>query len=382
MKFKNIKDSSVIRKAMPYCIAILFYVVITHLNLFGAAIGSMLGFISPVFFGLVLAYIMDPMVRKLEAYRRKKGKKHPRGVAITVVVLAIVLSLLLLMAAVVPQFMSSLVNFTENTTSYHSVLQSSVDKIAGKKVDLTNTFVFTDRIMNSIRDYVTTAVKRHSKAVGNGLMTFAISYILAIYFLIYKEKLQSGAARLMKLLIKDKVYKDITVYWHRCDAIFIKYLACEVIDALIVGAANAVFMVVFQMPYVPLVSVVVGVTNLIPNFGPIIGAAVGGFILLIVNPLQAVLFLIFTGILQTLDGYVIKPKLFGDSLGVSGIWILITVVVGGRIFGVWGMLLAIPFAAIFDIVYHEAIIPALERRKKRKAEEEKNAGYETEHAES
>ncbi|MGN0709497.1 MAG: AI-2E family transporter, partial [Anaerovoracaceae bacterium] len=158
-----------------------------------------------------------------------------------------------------------------------------------------------------------------------------------------------------------------------CDAIFIKYLACEVIDAVIVGAINAVFMVIFRMPYVPLVSVVVGVTNLIPNFGPIIGAAVGGFILLIVNPIQAILFLLFTGILQTIDGYVIKPKLFGDSLGVSGIWILITVVVGGRIFGVWGMLLAIPFAAIFDIVYHEAIIPALERRKERRtAEDDRN----------
>ncbi|MGN0710092.1 MAG: AI-2E family transporter, partial [Anaerovoracaceae bacterium] len=202
MKIKNIKENSVIRKAMPYCIAILFYVVIMHLNMFGKAIGSLLGFISPVFFGLVLAYIMDPIVRKIEKSRREKGKKHPRGIAITITVLAIILSLLLLMAAVVPQFVSSLVNFSQNTTSYHSVLQSSVDKIAGKSVDLTTTFYYMDKIMNRVQDYVTKTVAQHSKDVGSGLVTFAVSYILAIYFLIYKEKLQAGTTRLMKLMIK------------------------------------------------------------------------------------------------------------------------------------------------------------------------------------
>ena len=130
-------------------------------------------------------------------------------------------------------------------------------------------------------------------------------------------------------------------------------------------------MAITQMQYVGLIAFVCGITNLSPSFGPVIGAVIGGFILLLVNPWHALMFLIFTGILQTLDGYVIKPKLFGDSLGVSGLLILISIVLFGNIFGIVGILLAIPLAAIFDFVYEEGILPLLEARRKRlDAEEE------------
>ena len=101
---------------------------------------------------------------------------------------------------------------------------------------------------------------------------------------------------------------------------------------------NFIFMSIVGMDYALLISVVVGVTNMAPTFGPIVGAVVGAFILVLVNPWYALWFLIFTVILQTIDGYIIKPKLFGDTLGVSSIWILITLVVGGRMFGVAGIL--------------------------------------------
>ena len=163
--------------------------------------------------------------------------------------------------------------------------------------------------------------------------------------------------------MSETMYVKFSAFLKRCDGIFIKYLICEVLDALIVGAANAVFMLIFRMEYVPLVSAVVGVTNLIPTFGPLIGAAAGVFILMMVNPMHAVLFLLFTGLLQGLDGYVIKPKLYGNSLGIPGIWVLIAVILGGRIFGMWGMLLAIPFAAILDIVIKEGLLPLIRKRK-------------------
>ena len=106
------------------------------------------------------------------------------------------------------------------------------------------------------------------------------------------------------------------------------------LDAVIVGGATAVFMAIARMDYIGLIAVVCGVTNLIPSFGPIIGGAIGGFILLLVNPWHALMFLAFTAVLQTLDGYVIKPKLFGDSLGVSGLLILVAIIVFGNIFGI------------------------------------------------
>ena len=114
-------------------------------------------------------------------------------------------------------------------------------------------------------------------------------------------------------------------------------------------------MSVAGMPYSILISLVVGITNLAPTFGPIVGGIIGGFILVLVNPFYALWFIIFTVILQTIDGYILKPKLFGGSLGVPGVWILISIIVGSRILGVAGILLAIPFAAIVDFIYHDLI---------------------------
>ena len=124
-------------------------------------------------------------------------------------------------------------------------------------------------------------------------------------------------------------------------------------------------MLVVGMPYVGLVSFVVAITNLIPTFGPIVGGVIGAFALVLVKPWYALAFLVFTLVLQTLDGYVLKPRLFGSSLGVSGLWILIGVIVGGRIFGVIGILLAIPGVAILDFIYRDYLLPWLEKRRRR-----------------
>jgi predicted PurR-regulated permease PerM len=109
---------------------------------------------------------------------------------------------------------------------------------------------------------------------------------------------------------------------------------------------------------------VVGVTNLAPTFGPIVGCVIGAFILVLINPVQALVFILFTILLQVLDGYIFKPRLFGATLGASPIWILIFIIVGGRIFGVWGILLAIPAASILGFVYNEMIVSRLEDRRK------------------
>ncbi|MCR5746465.1 MAG: AI-2E family transporter, partial [Lachnospiraceae bacterium] len=129
-----------------------------------------------------------------------------------------------------------------------------------------------------------------------------------------------------------------------------------------------------SMDYAVLISVIVGITNLAPTFGPLAGALIGGFILIFVNPWWALWFIRFTIILQTIDGYIIKPRLFGNSLGISSLWILVSIIVFGRMFGVAGILLAIPSTAIFDIFYKEVILRRLEKYKEEKLrlrEEEK-----------
>ena len=147
----------------------------------------------------------------------------------------------------------------------------------------------------------------------------------------------------------------------RCDSILMSYISQTLLDSLIVGTVNAVFMLACGMQYIGLVSVVVALTNLIPNFGPIIGAVVGGFVLLLVNPLHALMFIVFCVALQFVDAYILKPKLFSSSLGVSGLLILVASIVLGNMFGILGMLLSIPVAAILSFIYRDYLLPRQER---------------------
>lgn len=352
-----------VRRSIPLCIAILFFLIMTHLDLIGRVIAFLINFILPVIVGIVLAYIMDPPIRNIEKKFSASGTSHARGKAITIVILIILASLVLLIVAVVPQVLSSVVKFATSKTSYHSALQQFVDGIAKRHVDMKSAFSTIDNMLDKMQSQVQDRLVSGSGSGGRHILNFVIDFILAIYFLADKKRVQRNARRFFRLSMRNTTYEKVSAVWKRCDRIFIKFLFCEVIDALIVGCANAAFMLICRMSYVPMISVVAGLTNLVPTFGPIIGAVIGAFVLMMNNPIHALLFLIFTGIIQAVDGYMIKPKLYGDTLGVPGIWILIAVVIGGRVFGVWGMLLAIPIVAILDILIRETLLPMMEQRK-------------------
>ena len=124
-----------------------------------------------------------------------------------------------------------------------------------------------------------------------------------------------------------------------------------------------IFMNIAGMEYAGLVAFVVGITNFIPTVGPIIGTVIGAFVLFMVKPSHALVFIIFFAIVQTLDGYVLKPRLFGNSLGLSGLWVLVAIVVGGNMFGITGILIAIPVVAVIDLIYSTYLLPWLEKRR-------------------
>lgn len=133
--------------------------------------------------------------------------------------------------------------------------------------------------------------------------------------------------------------------------IIVTYFKCSLIDGIIIGVANFAFMYFMEMPWKIAISIIMGVTNLIPNVGPVIGALVGGVILAFYDMKLVLYFLIFTIIIQVIDGLIIKPKIFGDSFGISGVWMLIAMIVGGGVFGVIGMVLVVPVIAIAKYLY-------------------------------
>ena len=204
-----------------------------------------------------------------------------------------------------------------------------------------------------------------------------IGVILAYYFLCAKKKLLDTLGEFFYLVIPSSHYADWSNICNRLNSIFSRFIVCEFVDALIVGIVNAIFMFATGMPYAVICSVVVAITNLAPTFGPFVGAFIAAVILLLAKPDSVIPFLIFTLILQLIDGYVIKPRLFGSALNVPSFLVLVFLVVGGKIWGVPGVLLAIPLAAILTYIYTEIVVPWLKSRKRVKDEAAKMADSKT-----
>lgn len=357
------------------CAAVLLYVVLTHLSEIGGAVRTFGGFFASLLLGCVLAYLMNPlaMLYQRSVFKSVRRDKLRWPLSVGLALLTVLLVLTLLLGTLIPQLVDSIGTLLGNMDGYLASLQSLAQQWGiAEKLNLDQLLSSTDSMISKVMDYLSDNLKNilsASAAVGKNVMNWVIALILSVYLLASKDSLKAGVSRLLRALMPRRRYDGVVTFFSRCDKILIRYIVYSLLDAAIVGVANAAFMMIFGMQYIGLVSMVVAVTNLIPTFGPVIGAVVGGFVLLLVNPMHALAFLIFTVVLQFLDGYVIKPKLFGDSLGVSGLLILVSVVVCGNMFGIVGILLSIPLAAILDFIYRDYLLPALEVRRARSDKE-------------
>ena len=379
---KRLREKPWFNYAVALCIAVILYVVLTHLPGVRAALRTFIGYFRPVILGCVIAYLINPL-SKLYGRSIFRGIKRSRPREVLSVCLAfitIILFVVLLILLVAPQLIESVRLFVSNLDGYAASLNAMLDKlgISASTLGLDGMIDSSETIVQTVTDYVKNnlnAILAKSFNAGKVLVRILIAFMLSIYLLAAKRRLKIGGKRLLRAITTDEGYLKLKDLFTRSHAILNRYIAYNLLDSLIIGLINALFMTVLGMPYAGLVSFLVAVTNLIPTFGPVIGAAVGGFVLVLVKPWYALAFLIFTLVLQGVDAYIIKPKLFGDSLGVSGLWILIGVIVGGNMFGIVGILLAIPGVAILDMLFRDYLMPWLEARRK-KAKEEQAEGAE------
>ena len=368
-KFKNRKWYN---NAVAIVIGVVSYVALTNLGIINDFLRNVGGYFMPIFYGGVIAYLVNPLASALQkrVFKNLRNETLKWTLSVFAGMFLVLLFLSALLFMLVPQLFESIMLLVSNMDSYIVRLNGLIE---GMNIGTLDIGSHVEEMMGSPEDllktasqFLSTSLRRilsTSANIGRTIFNLLIALILSIYLLLAKYSIKTGSRRLMRSLMSQKWYDIVLNFMARCNNILVRYIVFSLFDGVIVGGANAIFMAICGMQYVGLVSVVCGVTNLIPSFGPVIGAVIGGFILLLVNPWHALMFLAFTAILQTLDGYVIKPKLFGDSLGVSGLLILISIVLFGNIFGVVGILLAIPLAAIIDFTYEEGILPLLEMRR-------------------
>lgn len=372
------------------CIVVVFYMIVSNIGNLKGFFDSFFAITSTVIIGGVIAYMANPFACFI--YKRASKKVNEKNQN-RLWVLSAVLSLTTMMALIVtlialitPHLIENITAFARGLTGYiDSFKQLVINSELDEKYQI-SILGFVDEQMD-----VTTLVSKvfggneitpawvlsFSAGIGTKAFGFMIGVILAYYFLCAKKKLIDTLGEFFYLVIPSSHYTDWSNICNRLNSIFSRFIVCEFVDALIVGIVNAIFMFATGMPYAVICSVVVAITNLAPTFGPFVGAFIAAVILLLAKPDAVIPFLIFTLILQLIDGYVIKPRLFGSALNVPSFLVLVFLVVGGKIWGVPGVLLAIPLAAILTYIYTEIVVPWLKSRKRVKDEAAKIAESKT-----
>ena len=372
-KFKSILERPWAAYTFAACTAVLFFMILSHLGAIGTVLKSFLSLISPIIIGAIIAYLFSPIAdffsEKVFFKVKKEQVRHLFSVILTIVCFILLLALLLV--ALIPSLVQSVSKLVSNWDMYTEKLDTlitTVSAFAAERnisLNLENVAGYLDTAMEKgialIKDNAGIIMDKAS-IIGTGVSNFAIGVVLGFCFLIARGTILKALHKIRRALVKEETIRRNNRLLYRCHKIFIRYAGCTLLDAFIVGIATLIFLLIMRMPYAPLIAMLVAITNIIPTFGPVIGAAFGIFFLILDKPLNAVFFLIFVIILQAIDGAIIKTKLFSGSLGIPGVWTLVLILLGGKVAGIAGIILAIPFAAIFVIVYKETVVPRLERR--------------------
>ena len=348
------------------CIA--FYLLLNNLGYFLGRIGIFINILSPFAGGIVIAYILDPMV-KFFYTRLFKEKKGTRGFAILLAYAVAILLLALLGWLVVPQIVNSIGMLFTNFPSYIQGVQDMLLYVQSEYgIDLqqaTKMLDDSEAMVKEIYAMATDAMPQIVASIGSVASNFVAiftSIAASIYMLADKNHLLHQLRTLAHAFLPEKVASNTLRICHYANVNFTGFFVGKVIDSAIIGVITFVAMTILRLDFAVLISVFIGITNIIPVFGPFIGAIPSVFILLLIDPLQAVIFCVLILIIQQLDGNFIGPKILGSSIGISALWILFSIVVGGDLFGIVGMIVGVPvFATLYGLA-QEFVHYALDKR--------------------
>ena len=344
--------------------AAVFFCAFNNLHSIKRFLKTLLYYISPVTSGLVLAYLLRPFAKFMERVPLKKIKSDKARVhisSLSAVVLLLVI-IVFLVATLIPQIVSSATTFASNINDYIAsakvFIADALSHVDFIEVDVDKVIGSSDEIFKAIVNWVTNngdLFANFLKEASSQLVNFIIAVAMSVYSLLDRRNLKRGLLKLERVVLGKAKTERVNTILNRGDTLMMVFLSSNLLDALLIGAANFVFLSIFKAPYVLLLTVFLGAFNFIPTFGPIISGVIASVVMLMVKPDLLIGFIIFTVVLQQIDGNVIKPLLFGDSTGLSPFWVLVSIVVGGRVFGVAGMLLGVPAFALLSSLYSEIV---------------------------
>lgn len=357
------------------CCSILFYMVVSKLNIFTGKIGEMIGILQPFIMGYVIAYILNFIMKFYEKrlikfdFFKKRSKKSMRGVSLILTYLSASFIIYIFIIFVVPQLIDSVAGLANNVPQYLNNMNEVVDFLS-KNLELDPQYLsLATSKLNEVTTYIIQFVTDLLPVVGNWVVAIASSLwnivlglIISVYLLIDKEKFCAIGTKIVRAICSKRVANKVLELASRSNYTFGRFISGKIIDSAIIGVLTFIILTIFKMPYTILVSVIIGVTNIIPFFGPFIGAIPSAIIILFVSPIKAAWFLLIIFVIQQLDGNIIGPKILGDSIGISAFWILFAILLAGKFFGLIGMIIGVPVFAIVYSVIKEVIEIFLKRK--------------------
>ena len=381
MKFKSKRD-------------ILFIITYVALIIFGLvnfgkiikALSYVINIFSPFIIGTILAFILNVLVNFIERkilgkVKNTKGwNKAKRPISIVVSLVLVIVIIVFVMNLLIPQLKNSVSLFTDTLPEYKEDVVRIMNRFDMEESTINTVSEYLDNFSKVITDYI----KGNSKDVISMTTEFAssifgivssavISIVFAIYIIAQKETLVRQMDKIMHAYLKPKIIDKIYEIFLLANRSFSSFVTGQCFEAIIIGTLCFIGMVIFGLPYASTVSVLIGFCALIPVFGSVIGTILGAFLILMVSPVKAIIFVIFIIVLQQIDNSFIYPKVVGKSIGLPGMWVLLSVTVGARIYGILGMLIATPLCSMLYILFSKTVNEKVKKNKIAIKVEEKKA---------
>ncbi len=350
---------------------IIFYMLFQRWEIIGEAISGFFTILTPFIWGLVFAYLLSPALKltqtlwlsffsKKFSFKEKTTFALARGFAVFSSVCAMILIIVFIISLIWPRLEESLISVVNQIpqyfTSINNWLLEIIERFPELGIDVTvvveelRSYV-DNLITNIIQPQVTELVGVLSSSVFTVLTMFlniVLGIIISCYLLYNKEKFGGQFKRLMYSIFSSDHVDSIYSTFKFINKVFMGFIGGKILDSFIIAILCYIGCAILRMPYAPLIAVIVGITNIIPYFGPFIGAIPSAFIILMESPVQALIFLVFILALQQFDGNILGPRILGNSVGISGFWVMFSILVGSGLFGFTGMLIGVPFFVVLS----------------------------------
>lgn len=352
---QKIKDASVKTIAMLICFTILAIVAVVYLDYILGFIGIVFDVLSPFIYGIVLAFIFQLPTGIIEKHLKIENDKKRKLISSILSIILVFFVIIILLVIVLPQVIENITMLVNNVPLM--IEQSKVYlKIILDNLSLSEDMVasiegfqndFWTGIVSSVSKYAP-SLMTGVKALTSSVKNIFLGIVIAFYITIDKERLLRQCNQVGYALLKDKDYLFFKGVMNLISRTFRQFFTGQLTESVIIGILCYIGCKILDIPYASIAAIVIGITNIIPYFGPFIGTAVSAILILFVSPIKAIVFIIFGVILQQCESNLIYPHVVGSSVGLSGLWVLFSITIGGGLFGVVGMVFGLP---VFSVIY-------------------------------